>query len=280
MVPMPYIDRAGSRSQNLTHHHGTGQFPMFALQRQQLITDRIKAHGRVAVADLARELDTSHETIRRDLAALEEAGDLRRVHGGAIDMARVGGPEPPMAVRASLCTDEKKRIAWAALAHVPDTGTILLESASTSLFLAEMLPDGARTTIVTNGLDIAHGLAIRGFDVVMLGGRVRNRSLATLDDWVHPALEGLHADVAFLGTLGFTTHAGLTAPDLPDAAVKRRCLGIADRNLLLAESAKFGVVALCRYADLSDFDLLITDTDLSEAAVEDIRSMGIEIIMA
>jgi len=253
---------------------------MFAVQRQQRITDKLKAYGRVAVADLAREFDTSHETIRRDLAALEEAGGIRRVHGGAVDATKMNGPEPAMAARAALRVEEKRRIAGAALAHVPDTGTMLLESASTSLVLAEMMPDGLATTIVTNGLEIAHYLADRGFDVVMIGGRVRNRSLATLDDWIHPSLDGLHADVAFLGTLGFTTHAGLTARDLPDATIKRRCLGVAERNVLLAESAKFGVLALCRYADLSDFDLLITDAGLSQAAADDIRSAGVDVIMA
>lgn len=253
---------------------------MFALQRQQRITEKLKAYGRVAVSDLAREFGTSHETIRRDLAALEEVGGLRRVHGGAVDAAKSSGPELPMAARAALRVEEKRRIARAALAHVPDAGTMLLESASTSLVLAEMLPEGLPTTIVTNGLEIAHHLAGRGFDVVMIGGRVRNRSLATLDDWVHPGLDGLHADVAFLGTLGFTADAGLTAPDLPDAAIKRRCLGIAERNVLLAESAKFGVIALCRYADLSDFDLLITDAGLSGAAADDIRSAGVDVVIA
>lgn len=253
---------------------------MFALQRQKRITEKLRAHGRVAVADLAREFETSQETIRRDLAALEEAGGALRVHGGAVDAAMASGPEPSMAVRATLRVEEKRRIARAALAHVPETGTVLLESASTSLVLAEMLPDGLATTFVTNGIEIAQHLASRNFDVVMVGGRVRNRSLATLDDWPHPALAGLRADVAFLGTLGFTVHAGLTAPDLPDAAIKRRCLGVAERNVLLAESAKFGALAPYRYADLSDFDLLVTDGNLAADAAEEIRGTGIDIMTA
>lgn len=252
---------------------------MFALQRQQLIAEKLKAQGRVAVADLAREFDTSQETIRRDLAVLEEAGGARRVHGGAVSGGTIG-PEPSMAARATLRIAEKRRIARAALVHVPNGGTVLLESASTSLILAEMLPEGLATTFVTNGIEIAHHLASRNLEVVMVGGRVRNRSLATLDDWPHPALAGLRADVAFLGTLGFTVHAGLTAPDLPDAAIKRRCLAVAERNVLLAESAKFGAVAPYRYADLSDFDLLITDNDLAAAAAEEITATGLDVITA
>lgn len=253
---------------------------MFALQRQRLIAEQVKADGRVAVADLAREFDTSQETIRRDLAVLEEAGGIKRVHGGAVDAAKRMGHEQPMAARATLRVEEKRRIARAALAQVPGRGTVLLEAASTSLMLAEALPDGFEATFVTNGIDIAHHLAGRGFAVVMVGGRVRNRSLATFDDWIHPALAGLRADVAFLGTLGFAVDAGMTAPDLADAAIKRRCLEVAERNVLLAEAAKFGVVAPYRYANLSDFDLLITDASLGEAAAAEIRSAELDIVIA
>lgn len=253
---------------------------MFALQRQQRIAEKLRTFGRVAVADLAREFETSQETIRRDLAALEEAGGVRRVHGGAVDAARASAPEPTMAARASLRVAEKRRIAQAALAHMPARGTVLLESASTSLVLAEMLPAGLPVAIVTNGIEIAHHLAARDFEVVMVGGRVRNRSLATLDDWPEAALSGLRADVAFLGTLGFTVAAGLTAPDLPDAAIKRRCLAVAERNILLAESAKFGAVAPYRYAGIADFDLVITDAGLGEAAAEEIRAAGTDVIRA
>lgn len=253
---------------------------MFALERQQRIMGKLKDRGRVSVADLAREFDTSHETIRRDLAALEDSGGLRRVHGGAVDAARASAPEPPMAARAAIRIEEKRRIARAALAHVPTSGSVLLESASTSLMLAQALPDGLTTTFITNGLEIALYLASRSFETVVIGGRVRNRSLAMLDDWVHPALDGLHVDVAILGTLGFTVEAGLTTPDTADAVIKSRCLRVAERNILLAESAKFGVVALCRYAELSDFDVLVTDTGLSPTCADEIRAAGIDVILA
>ena len=253
---------------------------MFALERQKRIVGRLKERGRVAVADLAREFDTSPETIRRDLALLEEAGALRRVHGGAVDPDRANGPEPPMAERAAIRAEEKRRIARAALALVPERGTLLRESASPCLVLAEMLPDGLPVTVVTNGLEIALHLATRGFDVVMIGGRVRNRSLATLDDWIHPGLAGLRTDVAFLGTLGFTVEAGLTTPDTADALIKSRCLGVAERNILLAESAKFGVIAMCRYAELSDVDLLITDAGLSRGTADEIRAAGVDVVIA
>ena len=257
-----------------------GRNTVFAVERQQHIARRVKERGRVGVADLAREFETSPETIRRDLAILEENGGLRRVHGGAVDLARASAPEPAMAVRGSLRVEEKRRIVQAALAHLPPHGSVLLEGSSTSLMLAEALPDGLPLTVVTNGIPIAHHLASRDFNVLMIGGRVRNRSLSTLDDWVHPGLDGLHADVAFLGTLSFSGETGLTTPDTADAIVKSRCLRVAEKNVLLAESAKFGAVSLCRYGSLTELDLIITDAGMSERCADEIRAAGVEVIIA
>ena len=92
---------------------------MFAEERQQEILQRARENGRVDVASLATELDVTPETVRRDLTALERAGLVRRVHGGAIPIERLGF-EPALAARESLLTAEKERIAKAALAELPD----------------------------------------------------------------------------------------------------------------------------------------------------------------
>ena len=234
----------------------------------------------MSVADLARDFVTSSETIRRDLDFLEEGGLLRRVHGGAVDLARVSTPELPMTERHAIRSEEKQRIAHAALRFLPTSGSIFLEASSTSLALAELLPDTLSLTIVTNGLPIAHSLAARAdFDIVMIGGRVRNRSLATLDDWVHPGLETIRVDVAFLATLAFGT-GGLTTPDLADARMKSRCLRIAEKSILLSESAKFGVTAMCRYGEIADLDVIITDKELDAVCAQDLRDGGVDVVLA
>lgn len=254
---------------------------MYGLERQQQIILQLKARGRVSVADLAALFDTSAETIRRDLAVLEEAGSLRRVHGGAVDIARINGPEPTMQDRAQLRTEEKRRIAAQALPFIEGCASVFLESASTSMALAEILPARSGLTVVTNGLSIAHHLALRGdVDVVMVGGRVRTRSLATLDDWVHSNLAGLHVDVAFLGTLAISVDAGLTTPDTTDAIIKSKCLALAEKNILLAESAKFGAVSMCRYGEFSDLDVIISDTSMSDIQADEIKALGVNVILA
>lgn len=254
---------------------------MYAPERHQIITRQVREFGRVAVSELAQLCDASVETIRRDLAQLEAERVLQRVHGGALDPRRLMRPELPMAERAGLRRREKEKIAKAALAELPKDGVIFLEAASTSLVLAENLPRDARVTIVTNGVPIAALLGARSeIEVMLIGGRVRTQTLATMDDWALEALDRLHVDMAILGTMAFSVEGGLTAPDLAEAAVKRRTLQLGERVVLLAEAEKFGALSLCRYGELADLDLIVTDGSISPDAVERIAQAGPEVRVA
>src|SRR5919197_5112898 len=133
---------------------------MYAEERQQAIVARARTDGRVDVGSLAAELDVTTETVRRDLTTLERQGLLRRVHGGAIPVERLGF-EPGLADRDAAMAAEKDRIARAALAELPAEGAILLDAGTTTARLAEILPSTAELTVVTNALPIASLLAPR-----------------------------------------------------------------------------------------------------------------------
>lgn len=232
---------------------------MYAAERQEQILARARTLGRVEVATLAKELGVTPETIRRDLSALEKAGALRRAHGGAIPVERLASFEPEISSRKAIMAAEKARIAKAALDEIPDRGTIFIEAGSTPGALAELLPDRP-LTVVTTGLSVATTLTKRPrLTVLMVGGRIRGRTLAAVDDWAIRDLSSVRVDVAFLGTNGFSAEDGLTTPDVAEAAIKRAALSIGRRTILLADHTKFGAASLCRYGSLSDLDLLITD---------------------
>ncbi len=116
---------------------------VYAPERHQEILGRARIEGRVDVTSLARELDVTPETIRRDLTALERHGLVRRVHGGAIPVERLGF-ERDLADREGLQSAEKDRIAKAALDEVPDGGSIILDAGSTTVRLAELAAAGPR----------------------------------------------------------------------------------------------------------------------------------------
>ena len=133
---------------------------MYAEERQRWIVERARAGGRVEVAALAEELGVTTETVRRDLTTLERHALLRRVHGGAIPIERLGF-EPALAARDSVLTAEKERIARLALAELPDEGSILLDAGTTTARLAEALPADRELVVLTNGLPIAMSLSVR-----------------------------------------------------------------------------------------------------------------------
>lgn len=254
---------------------------MYAAERQQLILERARTQGRVEVSPLATELKVTPETIRRDLSALVRRGILQRAHGGAIPVEQLIGFEPEVRSRAQIMTEQKHRIATRALEEVPAQGAIFIEAGSTPGVLADSLvPDGP-LTVVTNGLPVALRLtAYPDVTVHMVGGRVRGRTLAAVDDWALTCLSNVHVDVAFLGTNGLTAVHGLTTPDAGEAAVKRKILGIAERTILLADHTKLSTVSLHRYGSLQDLDLLITDAEGEPDVIEELARAGLRVVTA
>lgn len=253
---------------------------MYAEERGQLIVARARAEGRVEVASLAAELQVTQETVRKDLTSLERQGLLRRVHGGAIPVERLGF-EPALSQRSEANTAEKERIAKAALAELPSEGAILLDSGTTTARVAEQLPADHELTVVTNSIPIALTLSVRrNLQVLVTGGRVRARTLAGVGDWATSALASVRVDVAFVGTNGVSVAHGLTTPDQAEAATKRAMVAAARRTVVLADHTKLGEDYFARFASLADVDTLITDSGADEDLLGDIEAAGLTVVRA
>ena len=253
---------------------------MYAPERHQQILARARSEGRVDVTALADELDVTPETIRRDLTALERHGLVRRVHGGAIPVERLGF-EPGIADREGLLAGEKERIAKAALDELPDGGAVIFDAGTTTVRLAELLPTDRELTVVTHALPVATVLATRpGITLHLVGGTVRGRTLAAVGTWAVRALADIHADVAFVGTNGLSVEHGLTTPDLAEAAVKRALVTNARRTVVLADHTKLGRVDFAHVVPLSAVDTVVTDTGAEPELVEEIEAAGTRVVRA
>jgi DeoR family fructose operon transcriptional repressor len=247
---------------------------LYSAQRQQAILRRLAVDGRVDVAVLADELSVTGETVRKDLTALERQGKLRRVHGGAIPLQGLSF-EPDVSARIERA-DEKRRIARAALAHLPRAGSVLIDAGSTTARLADLIPPDRRLVVFTNTLPIALTLVGKpNLTVYTLGGRVRSRTLAEVDDWAARTLGEINVDVAFVGANGISVSRGLTTPDPAEAAIKRLMLGCGRRRVLLSDHGKIGHVSTHKYGDLQDVDLLITDTGIDDGDEKELRAAGL-----
>lgn len=194
---------------------------LYAYERRRWLVDQARQAGRIDVAEVARELTVAKETVRRDLTALEAEGLLRRVHGGAIPVERLGF-EGTLALRNTSRTDEKGRIADHAIGLVGTAESVYIDEGSTTQAFAERLTPRRPLTVVTNSLPIALVMAPReAVSVVLIGGRVRGKTLGTIDHWALRMLEDFVFDLCVMGTNGLTMERGATCPDAAVAAVKR-----------------------------------------------------------
>jgi len=252
---------------------------MYAVERRQEIATLIEERGRGDVTELADRFAVTPETIRRDLTELEQRRLLRRVHGGAISIHRFRS-EPAIAEKAAAMADEKTAIAMAALSFVPEHGSVLLDAGTSTLALAEIFPD-RELTVFTHSVAIALELASRR-DLLLhvIGGRVRTRTLANVDDWALRQLADLRVDVAFVGTNGFSVQRGLSTPDPAEAAVKHAICVAAVQTVVLADHSKLDQESAVRFAAIDEFDVLISDGGLGEPDRRALEEAGIEVVLA
>ncbi|ROS62372.1 DeoR family transcriptional regulator [Frigoribacterium sp. PhB160] len=252
---------------------------MYAPERHQQILDSARTRGRVEVAGLARELSVTPETVRRDLTALERRGVLRRVHGGAIAVERLG-VEPPVSDRQATATEEKERIARAALDELPDGGSVIIDAGTTTVLLAGMLPADRELTVVTHSLPVANVLITRpNITLHLLGGIVRPRTLAAVGEWTRTQIGEVFADVAFMGTNGISAERGLTTPDIAEARVKKALMAASRRTVVLVDHTKFGREDFARVAPLSEIDTVITDTGVDADLADDVERSGPRVVI-
>jgi len=253
---------------------------VYAPERHQLILTAARADGRVDVMALSRQLDVTPETVRRDLTTLERRGLLRRVHGGAIPVERLGA-EPGLADREGRYAQQKDRIAKLAVDELPDGGSIILDAGTTTARLAELLPTDRELTVVTHSLPIAMILASRpGITLHLIGGLVRWRTLAAVGGWARQAIAEIHADVTFLGTNGLTVEHGLTTPDLAEAQVKRALVDAARRTVVLADHSKIGRTDFALVAPIDRVDTLITDSEVDPELADELEAAGLSVVRA
>lgn len=251
---------------------------MDAEERQHRILALARSEGRVDVAKLAADLAVAPETVRRDLRLLERHGLLKRTHGGAypVETARF---ETSLATRETRRVPEKRRIAAAAVDMLGDAETVFIDEGYTPQLIAEALPTDRALTVVTASLSAAAVLASAGSaTVLLLGGRVRGRTLATVDHWATAMLAGFVIDLAYVGANGISREHGLTTPDPAVADVKAQVVRVSRRRIFSGVHTKFGVSSFCRFAEVTDFEAIITDSGLPAAEAHRYALLGPQVV--
>lgn len=255
---------------------------MYPEERQQAIASLVMTKGRASVTELAHAYDVTTETVRRDLAVLDKAGIVRRVHGGAVPARSLQLVEPGVGERDVTRAEHKDAIAAAAAEFFPLSGaSVLLDAGTTTMRIAGQIPADRELVVVTNSVPIAARLAtMPSISLQLLGGRVRGVTQAAVGEQALRVLDTLRVDIAFIGTNAISARHGLSTPDSEEAAVKRAMVKAANYVVVAADSSKIGREDFVSFAPLSSVDSLITDPEISPADSAELAEHGVEVICA
>jgi len=240
-----------------------------AEERRQAIVDMVEREGRLLAAELAVNLSTSEDTIRRDLRDLDAAGLLRRVHGGAVRVRRAAS----FAQRVDTDQPRKMQLALALRECIAPGDTVLIDAGSTHLALARTLVDGHAATIITNSPQIA--LAMENFErtrIVLLGGTYDQKIGATVGAATLSEVTRLRPDLALVGVCGIHRERGLGGANAEEAALKRAMLGVSARRAVAVLNERFDDGAPFLFGGLDEIDHLVLESDLSAMTVDFLRA--------
>lgn len=243
-------------------------------KRHSHIVDLLTLNGPMALGDLSRALGVSAETVRRDVRALAEAGLATRVHG-AVGLAGQMG-EAPFDRRMRENAAAKRRIARAAAEAIADGDSLMLDTGTTTSFLARALLGHRRLTVVTNSSDIARTLAtVNGNRVFMAGGELRGDSGAALGVAALEFIRSFAVRHAIISA-GAADAGGVLDFDLQEAEFARAVLSCGEHRMVVCDASKFTRRGFLRVADWGGIDALVTDcsppADLAEGlALRNVR---------
>ena len=250
--------------------------------RKDRIARTIRENGFMSSAALAEMFGVSEMTVRRDLTDLESRGEIQRTHGGAMTEAARGGPregprEPFFDERHRLNIGAKARIARAAAKLVAPRQTIALDVGTTTYELARLLVADPAMRIFTNNLRIASLEAEA--EVYVLGGLLRQKELSLIGPVAVEQARKLWFDLVFLGVSSVSS-GGLFDYSIEETELKRVYACRAARRVVLADSSKFGEMALVQIGGLAQFDVLVTEATPPAPLMADLVAAGVEVVVA
>lgn len=244
--------------------------------RLRRIADAVRDAGQLSVAELAALTGASEMTIRRDLESLSDQGVLERYRGGARSLL-LRGEGPPYALRVHDAVEVKRRIAAEVAKLVAEGESVVIDSGTTCEEVAKALR-GRRLTVMPLSLHVANALVgAPGLTLLMPGGQVQDGELTMHGPLAEASLAALRFDTAVLGCCGLDTGNGLTAYDLPDAAVKRAAMAAARRTIVVTDSAKFSTTALAFVAPITALNAVVTDAGIPDAESDALAAAGVTV---
>jgi DeoR family deoxyribose operon repressor len=254
-------------------------------QRLNTLISMLRSQGSMYVSDIAKRLDVSEMTVRRDLHELQGNNVLERHHGKALFLrdSPVFSYEDieniySLSSASQEMNGEKKRIAQYAVTMIKEGEVIIIDNGSTTDKIADYIPDDITLTVACYNLNIAAKLSRKEKVNILLAGGYYHQS-----DQMFESFEGLQflrslrAHKLFISASGVHESLGMTCAHSYEVRVKQTVLESALEKILVADSSKFGAIKTVFFSSIENLDMIITDNGISEEWIEVIRNRGIKL---
>lgn len=244
-------------------------------ERERKIIDILIENPRLGMTDMSKLLDVSTVTLRSDFDDLADKGYLIRTRGGALPAFH-----PAILARQKTCTEVKTAIAKAAADLISDGDTVMIEAGTTTALIARHLLGKRGVKVVTDStLLLPYARSNPALHLAIVGGIFHPEAESMVGPIAVDHLKQFHVKTAFIGTDGLSVENGLTTHMMEATEIVRTMHERSDRTVLLADSSKWGQAGFARIIPLDEVDILVTDSGLPESARDEIRKMGIELIV-
>ncbi len=251
---------------------------MSLILRQQKTLELVRERGYISIEELAQYFDVTPQTIRRDINQLADEGLLRRYHGGAAHDSTVENTE--YTTRVGYMLEEKRTIAEAVAAAVPDHASLFINIGTTTEAIAHALLNHTGLKIITNNLNVAKILSTKqDFEVLIASGRVRPDG-GVIGQATADFFKQFKADYALVGISGIEEDGTLLDFDFQEVCVSQEIISSARQVFLAADSSKFGRNAMIRLGSLKQVDCIFTDQQPNEQYMKMIQELDVGLIIA
>jgi len=244
--------------------------------RLEKIRDYLRQKKSATIMELADLLAVSHMTIRRDLTSLSHNDRLKLIHGGVVFRE----DDPELKDKYSLTEaridmqEAKKRIARKAAALIESGDSVIIDAGSTGELIATYLPEDFPLTVICYALNIASIVAAKpNCSLIVTGGYYHHSSMVLESNEGLSLLKQNRANKTFITASGVNIKLGVTCSNFFERTTKQAALKSANTKILVADSSKFGLIKTGHFADVEEFDIIITDKEVPEHTIEPIRKM-------
>lgn len=249
---------------------------MLGSQRRTHILETLRREGQALAGALARELDVSEDTIRRDMRDMAAQGLLKRVHGGALPVA----PDlPDLGLRRGVAHAEKAALGARAAALIRPGQMVFLDGGTTTAEIVRHLRRDLALTVATHSPTIAAELEHHPLvEVILIGGRLYRHSMVSVGAAAMQAIDAIRPDIFFLGVTAAHPRHGLSTGDFEEATIKRHILSASVETYVAVTAAKLDAVSPCRIAPLDAITGLIVPAGIAAERLAPYREAGAQVI--